>query len=68
MNPNLVGFVAAKHLDYDWIQAHKGQTEGAATFYLKPYWTTLDGVTVTQNIKGVNITADGKGISFVNVH
>ena len=68
MNPNLVGFVAAKHLDYDWIQAHKGQTDGAATFYLKPYWTTLDGVTVTQNIKGVNITADGKGISFVNVH
>lgn len=67
MNPNLVGFVAAKHLDYDWIQAHRGQTEGAATFYLKPYWTTLDGVTVTQNIKGVNITADGKGISFVNV-
>ena len=67
MNPNLVGFVAAKHLDYEWIQAHKGQTDGAATFYLKPYWTTLDGVTVTQNIKGVNITADGKGISFVNV-
>lgn len=68
MNPNLVGFVAAKHLDYNWIQAHKGQTDGTATFYLKPYWTTLDGVTVTQdNIKGVNITADGKGISFVNV-
>ena len=68
VNANLVGFVAAKHLDYDWIQAHRGQTAGAATFYLKPYWTTLDGVTVTQNIKGVNITADGKGISFVNVH
>ncbi len=68
MNPNLVGFVAAKHLDYDWIQAHRGQTADTATFYLKPYWTTLDGVTVTQdNIKGVNITADGKGISFVNV-
>ena len=68
VNANLVGFVAAKHLDYDWIQAHRGQTAGAATFYLKPYWTTLDGVTVTQdNIKGVNITADGKGISFVNV-
>ncbi len=68
MNPNLVGFVAAKHLDYNWIQAHKGQTADTATFYLKPYWTTLDGVTVTQdNIKGVNITADGKGISFVNV-
>lgn len=68
MNPNLVGFVAAKHLDYDWIQAHKGQTDGVATFYLKPYWTTLDGVTVTQDtIKGVNITADGKDISFVNV-
>ena len=68
MNPNLVGFVAAKHLDYDWIQAHRGQTTDTATFYLKPYWTTLDGVTVTQdNIKGVNITADGKGISFVNV-
>ena len=67
VNANLVGFVAAKHLDYDWIQAHRGQTAGAATFYLKPYWTTLDGVTVTQNIKGVNITADGKGINFVNV-
>ncbi len=68
MNPNLVGFVAAKHLDYDWIQAHRGQTTDTATFYLKPYWTTLDGVTVTQdNIEGVNITADGKGISFVNV-
>ena len=69
MNPNLVGFVAAKHLDYEWILAHKGQTDGSnVTFYLKPYWTTLDGVTVTQdNIKGVNITADGKGISFVNV-
>lgn len=68
MNPNLVGFVAAKHLDYDWIQAHVGNDPDTPTFYLKPYWKTLDGVEVTQNnIKGVSITSDGKDIQYVNI-
>lgn len=69
VDANLVGFVAAKHLDYEWILAHKGQTDGSnVTFYLKPYWKTLDGVEVTQNnIKGVSITSDGKDIQYVNI-
>ena len=65
---NLVGFVAAKHLDYDWIQAHVGTDPDTPTFYLKPYWTTLDGVTVTQNnIKGISITSDGTGFQSVTI-
>ena len=68
VDKNLVGFVAAKHLDYNWIKAHVGDDPDTPTFYLKPYWTTLDGVEVTQNnIKGVSITSDGKDIQYVNI-
>ena len=68
VDKNLVGFVAAKHLDYNWITAHVGTDPDTPTFYLKPYWTTLDGVTVEQdNIEGVSITSDGKDIQYVRI-
>jgi uncharacterized repeat protein (TIGR02543 family) len=69
VNENLVGFVAAKHLDYAWIQGHFSTDDNATsfTFYMKPYWKTLDGVTVEQDIiKGVNISNEGKEIHYTS--
>ena len=68
-NADLVGFVAATNLGLDWIRTNRGQNnEEGATFYLKPYWKTLDGVTVEQdNLMGVNISSNGKSISKVKI-
>ena len=69
VNENRVGFVAAKHLDYKWIQGHFSTDDNATsfTFYMKPYWKTLDGVTVEQDIiKGVNISDEGKQIHYTS--
>lgn len=69
VDADLVGFVAATNLGLEWIRANRGTNDGTATFYLKPYWTTLDGVTVEQdNLMGVNISSNGKSIGSVPIN
>ena len=69
VDADLVGFVAATNLGLDWIRLNRLTNDGTATFYMKPYWTTLDGVTVEQNnLMGVNISSNGKTINYVPIN